>query len=215
MAAKCKSMSTIKQILRLYSQDKKIKFIARSCGVSKNMVKRYLNLVTSLGHSLEAILEIEDPVLESLFSVSDKQPDADRFQYLASQMPYFEQELGKPGVTRTILWQEYLVKYPSGYGFTQFCVHLQNFRKNKNSSMVMAYEPGDVLFVDYTGKTMSYFDKSTGEEIKCQIFTATLGYSQYAYIQAFPSQKNADFIDALNKCLAFFGGVPKAVVPDN
>lgn len=81
--------------------------------------------------------------------------------------------------------------------------------------MVMEYAPGDVMFVDYAGKTLSYFEKSTGEEIKCQVFIATLGYSQKTYIQVFPSQKVIDFIDALNKCVIYFGGIPKAIVPDN
>jgi hypothetical protein len=81
--------------------------------------------------------------------------------------------------------------------------------------MVMEYAPGEVLFVDYAGKTLSYFDKSTGEEIKCQVFIATLGYSQKSYIQVFSSQKVIDFMDALNKCVVYFGGVPKAIVPDN
>lgn len=215
MAAKCKPMSTIKQILRLHYQGKKIKFIARHCRVSKNTVKRYLNLILSLGYNIGDILEMEETVLAALFTTTEKQPDADRYEHLMGLMPYFEEELQKTGVTRTILWKEYLAKNPSGYGFTQFCVHLQNHKKSKSSSMVLAYQPGEVLFVDYAGKTLSYFDKSTGEESKCQIFVATLGYSQYAYIQAFASQKVEDFVDALNKCVGYFGGVPKAIVTDN
>jgi transposase len=62
---------------------------------------------------------------------------------------------------------------------------------------------------------MSYFDKTTGEEFICQVFIASLGYSQKTYIQAYASQKVLDFIDALNKCVVYFGGVPKAIVPDN
>lgn len=215
MAAKRKAMSTIKQILRLHSQGKAIKFIARSCCVSKNTVKRYLHLIEQLGSTTEAILAMEDPVLESLFSSATKEPDTDRHRHLVSQMPYFQQELTKAGVTRTVLWQEYLANYPSGYGFTQFCVHLQSYRRSISSSIVMSYDPGEVLFVDYAGKTLAYVDKSTGEETKCQVFVATLGYSQYTYIHAFKSQKVADFIDALNKCVAYFGGVPKAIIPDN
>lgn len=208
-------MSTIKQILRLHSQGKKIKFIARNCGVSKNTVKRYLGLVSSSPYDLKAILAMEEPALDALFSSSEKQPDVERLEYLMQKMPFFEQELQKTGVTRSLLWQEYLLKNPSGYAYTQFCVHLQSYRKSKTISMVMSYQPGEFLFVDYAGKTLSYFDKNTGEQIECQVFVATLGYSQYTYVQAFASQKSGDFIDALNKCVKFFGGVTKAIVPDN
>ena len=215
MAAKIKTMSTVKQILRLFLQGKKIKFIARNCSVSKNTIKRYLQLQKFSGHSLEDLLALEDVVLEAIFSSSNKPVEADRYVHLMDLMPYFLAELQRPHVTRTVLWQEYLTKTPNGYGFTQFCLHLATYQKSKSVSMVMAYSPGEVLFIDYAGKTMSYFDKTTGEEFICQVFVASLGYSQKTYIQAFASQKVLDFIDALNKCVVFFGGVPKAIVPDN
>lgn len=215
MAAKTKTMSTVKQILRLFHQGKKIKFIARNCCVSKNTIKRYLQLQSTSGHSIEELLNLEDVALEAIFSSNIKAPESDRYRHLMDLMPYFLSELKRPHVTRTVLWQEYLTNNPDGYGFTQFAFHLANYQKNKTVSMVMEYAPGDVMFVDYAGKTLSYFEKSTGEEIKCQVFIATLGYSQKTYIQVFPSQKVIDFIDALNKCVIYFGGIPKAIVPDN
>jgi DNA-binding NarL/FixJ family response regulator len=42
IAAKIKTMSTVKQILRLFLQGKKIKFIARNCSVSKNTIKLHI-----------------------------------------------------------------------------------------------------------------------------------------------------------------------------
>jgi hypothetical protein len=30
--------------------------------------------------------------------------------------------------------------------------------------------PGDVMFIDYAGKTLSYFEKSSGEAIKHQLY---------------------------------------------
>jgi transposase len=215
MAAKTKTMSTVKQILRLYHHGKKIKFIARNCSVSKNTIKRYLHLQQSSGHGLEDLLALEDVVLEAIFSSQNRPPETDRYVHLMDLMPYFLRELQRPHVTRTVLWKEYLAKTPNGYGFTQFCLYLGNYQNNKSVSMVMQYSPGEVLFVDYAGKTMSYFDKATGEEIKCQIFIASLGFSQKTYIQAFLSQKVSNFIEALNKCVVYFGGVSKAIVPDN
>jgi len=32
---------------------------------------------------------------------------------------------------------------------------------------------------------------------------------------AVPSQKTPDFLDALDKCIQFLGGVPRCIVPDN
>lgn len=43
MAGKPKSMSLIKQLLKLYQQGYKIKRMARELGISKNTIKSYLS----------------------------------------------------------------------------------------------------------------------------------------------------------------------------
>jgi transposase len=47
------------------------------------------------------------------------------------------------------------------------------------------------------------------------VYVATLGASQYSYVEAVPSQRKEDFIAATENALHYFGGVPKALVPDN
>jgi transposase len=44
---------------------------------------------------------------------------------------------------------------------------------------------------------------------------ACLPFSNYCYATAVPSQKTPDFLDALDKCIQFLGGVPRCIVPDN
>jgi len=48
MAGKIKPMSQIKQLLLLLGQGKKIKFIARTLGMSKNTVKSYISKTVEL-----------------------------------------------------------------------------------------------------------------------------------------------------------------------
>lgn len=48
-----------------------------------------------------------------------------------------------------------------------------------------------------------------------ETYVATLGYSLHTYVEAIPSQKIEDLIVASDNALHFFGGVPKALVPDN
>jgi len=64
MAGNIKPMSQIKQLLLLIQLVKKIKFIARTLGMSKNTVKSYLSKTTELKLPLEHLLSLEDPVLE-------------------------------------------------------------------------------------------------------------------------------------------------------
>ena len=74
---------------------------------------------------------------------------------------------------------------------------------------------GDKLFVDFTGKKLSYIDRSTGELKDAEVFVAVLGGSQYTYVEAVDSQKGEDFFRALNGNLFYLGGVCQAIVCDN
>lgn len=55
----------------------------------------------------------------------------------------------------------------------------------------------------------------TGEVTQAQIFVASLGASNYTYAEATPSQSLEHWIGSHQRALAFFGGVPAVLVPDN
>ena len=222
MAAKTKPMCTVKQLLHLHQQGKGIKSIARILSISKNTVRKYLERANSLNTPLEGLLRLSDEQLANLLSSSEKQAsgsstDLSRYDYLQSQMSYFSQELGKKGVTRLRLWTEYLENVPDGkgYGYTQFCMYLRLWKNRQSISLPQNHKPGDKLFIDFAGVQITITDHATGQTRKSEIFVACLGFSQYGFVQAVPSQKSEDFIEALNDCLYFLGGVPAAVVPDN
>ena len=51
-------------------------------------------------------------------------------------------ELAKTGVTRLLLWNEYMQKHPDGYGYSQYCYHLKQHHKRGtpctwNTNLVM------------------------------------------------------------------------------
>jgi len=130
-------------------------------------------------------------------------------------LPYFHQELKKPGVTRWVLWGEYKQLYPEGYGYSHFCLALQKYLVRDQSTMHFEHEPGDKLYFDFAGKKLSFVDKETGEVQEAEVFVAVLGYSQLSYVEAVNSQKQEDVIGACTRALAFFGGATKAIVCDN
>jgi transposase len=78
-----------------------------------------------------------------------------------------------------------------------------------------AHIPGDKLFVDYAGQTVPITDRHTGEVRSAQIFVAVLGASNYTYAEATWSQSLPDWLGSHVRALAHFGGVPRAIVPDN
>src|SRR5690625_1117063 len=69
--------------------------------------------------------------------------------------------------------------------------------------------------MDFTGKTLSWVDRDTGEIHPAQVFVAILPASQYTYVQATASQKREDLVRALTDCKTWLGGVTKAIVGDN
>lgn len=215
MAGKPKPMSQIKQLLRLHKRGAKIKRIARETDMSKTTVKSYLSKLSSLKFSIEALLELDDPILEKLFHPGNPAYKDNRYEELKAEFPYFEKELKKTGVTKSVLWDEYRQKPTVTYGYSQFCHHLACYLKNKKPSLHLEHLPGEKLFVDFAGKTLSYINKDTGELIECQVFVACLPYSDYSFCMAVASQTVPDFIHALVACVKFLGGVPKILVPDN
>ena len=215
MAGKIRPMSQIKQLLQLHRQGYKVKFIARSLGISKNTVKTYLKKVALSGVEISVLLDLDDPVLESRFFAGNPAYLDDRFEDFKTRLDYFEKELARPHVTKRLLWQEYRQQYTRGYGYTQFCYHLSQQLVARKPSMVLTHKPGEKLFVDFAGDKLSYINRDTGEIIKCQVFVACLPYSDYGFAIAVKSQGIEDFLHALGCCLQELGGVPQVLVSDN
>lgn len=208
-------MSKIKQILRLHQQGEPIKRIARITGVSKNTVRKYTTCARVSEQSLEALLKADEVELERLFLEEPKSGKDERFIDFLSRYDYLVKELERDGVTRFLLWTEYRQRYGQGYGYSQFCWHLQQQRQQREGCAVVHHQAGDLLYIDFAGRTLDYIDEQTGEVIPAQVLVATLGFSQYSYVEAVASQKVGDLLGALGRALAFFGGVPRGIVPDN
>lgn len=215
MAGKARPMSQIKQLLRLHQQQSGIKTIARELGISKNTVKSYLAKLSQINWSVQELLLLDDPVLESRFHAGNPAYKDPRYDHMAGKLDYFAEQLKLTGVTRLLLWEEYIAAYPEGYSYSQFCFHLTQQLVARRPTMVLSHEPADKLFIDFAGKQLSFTDRDTGEQISCQVFVACLPFSDYAFAMAVPSQRLDDFLYALGCCLSHIGGVPKALVPDN
>jgi len=71
------------------------------------------------------------------------------------------------------------------------------------------------LFVDYCGLTVSVHQSDRPETTAAQIFVACFGAANYTYAEATPNQALPHWIGSHQRALAFFGGVPEGIVPDN
>ncbi len=214
MSCKRIGIMNIRQLLQLKARGESNRSISRLTGVHRNTINEYIRLLKGINQSYEYLEGLSDKELWDLFpelSTTDKA----RYDTLSSYFSYFRKELKKVGCTRLTLWKEYLERHPDGYQISQFNEHLNRWLKRVEGSGKLQHKAGDKLYVDYTGKKLSYVDRPTGEQIQVEVFVGILPCSGYTFVEASPSQKRADFIESMNNCLSFYGGVPKSLVPDN
>jgi transposase len=125
------------------------------------------------------------------------------------------QEMKKKGVTLMLLWEEYRASFPHGYQYSRFCELYRAFKSKLQPTMRQTHKAGEKLFVDFSGLTVPWVNKLTGEVYEAEIFVAVLGASNYTYVEACESQSLACWIEAHVRALEFIEGVPVAAVPDN
>lgn len=125
-------------------------------------------------------------------------------------------ELRRKGVTKLLLWQEYQAEHGSkALGYTQFCEHYRRWCGVQKRSMRQHHEAGEKLFIDFCGPTVPIVNPETGEIKPAAIFVATMGASNYTYIEACKGQDRESWLMANSRCLTFLGGVPALLIPDN
>lgn len=208
-------MILLKQIIRLKSEGLSNRLVAKSLGVTRKAVYKYVHRIEQKGLQYDDLLKYEDSQLKFLWENEKSEDYHARVETLESWMPYIDKELRRVGVTRWRLWAEYKNKHPDGYAYTRFCVTYQKWKRRESAVMHFEHKAGDKLYVDYTGKKLQVVDPKTGEIRRVEVFVALLGASQYTYVEASLSQKKEDFITSLENALRFFGGVPHGIVLDN
>lgn len=215
MANKKTDMSKVRKTLVLHFQGRDKSFISRYLHISRTTVQKYITLSKVLNLNLDLISTKSDADLERIFSTNNQPDLSPKLQAVYDFFPYMEKELKRKGVTKGLMWEEYLAQHPEGLRSSQFMSRYMEWSKKVNPVMHMEHKAGDKLFIDYAGKKLSIVNKQTGEITEVEFFVAILGASQYTYAEASPSQQKEDFIASVENALHFYGGVPQAIVPDN
>jgi transposase len=206
-------MRKIEEILRLkYEARLTHRAIAQSCAVSAGTVSDYITRAKAAGLRWPLPEGVSGEALEALlFPI---QASAGR-EIAQPDWAAIHKELCRKGVTLNLLWIEYRQAHPTGYGYSQFCHHYRSWAKRLKPMMRQKHRAGEKLFIDYAGQTMPVIDPETGAVRQAQIFVAVLGASNYTYAEAHEAQSLPNWIGAHVRALAFLGGVPEVLVPDN
>jgi transposase len=215
MARKPINMRYIKDILRLKHQNHlSVREIAGSCGLPASTVGDYLQRAEAAGLSWPLPEEISDAQLEQrLLQPAESTTPSDPAK-LQPDWAAIHEQLRRKGVTLKLLWQEYRQAYPEGYQLSRFCQLYRDWAKALDPVLRQVHHPGQKLFVDWAGLKVSIHHPD-GSITQASLFVAVMGFSNKTYAEAFAHELLEHWIEAHGHAFAFFGGVTRAVVPDN
>ena len=208
-------MNKNREIIRLNSMGFSSREIASSVPCARNKVADTLSRAAEHNLSWPLPDGLTDYGLDQLlypkteFQSTKRMPDYE----------YIRKELLKNGVTKKLLWTEYLeecrLNGDEPLMYSQFCYYIQQDEQKRRASMHIDRKPAEQVEVDWAGDPAHIIDRFTGEILDAYIFVGVMTYSQYAYVEAFPDEKQASWINALVHMYEFFGGVARILVPDN
>lgn len=215
MAKEKLSMRKFKEVLRLkFEQNLSNRQIAKSCSISHVTVGKYLNLAQKAALSWPLPENLDDAEIEKL--LVEHIPRRPSQKPPMPPMDYLYQELKRKHVTLQLLWYEYKQDNPDGYQYSYFCELYNQWVKKLDVSLRQEHRAGEKLFIDYAGQTVSIHDPKTGEiKYEAQLFIATLGASNYTFVEASTSQSLPNWIKSHIRAFEFFNGVTQILVPDN
>lgn len=207
-------MRKIREILRLrFELGRTQRQIARSCSLGKTTVCECLARFEGCGLSWKEAGQLDEATLERRLY-----PPAPPLSSAARALPDWalvHRELRGKGVTLALLWHEYKVAHPEGFGYSWFCDKYRVWTGKLDVVMRQEHRAGEKLFVDYAGQTAEVVDRHTGEVRAAQIFVAVLGASNYTYAEATWTQGLPDWIGSHVRAFEFFSGTSELLVPDN
>ncbi|PSJ40098.1 IS21 family transposase [Zobellella endophytica] len=215
MPAKRITMRKIRDVLRLrLAAGLSIRQIKDSTKISVGAIQKLLRKADELGLAWPLPDELDDSQLARLFyPAADTTASA---RYALPDWATLHQELKRKGMTKQLLWEEYTQQYPNRcYSYSQFCDRYRQWCAQQKRSMRQTHRAGEKCFVDYCGPTVPIICASSGEMRQAQVFVAVLGASNYTYAEATLSQSLPDWLGSHVRMLAYFGGAPAIVVPDN
>jgi transposase len=204
-------------ILRLAETGMGHRAIGSHSGCGKTTISRLLKRCREKGITHEIALGMPETELQSAIY-----PESEKSKEQAGHHPDWQaihDELTKhPNLNLQFMWEEYREQNPTGKSYSWFCDQYRKYRKAVGRGVSLYHErkAGELMEVDWAGKTLACIvDAVTGEVTEAHFFVATLGYSHYPYVEAFPNEKEQNWIRAHVNALTYFGGVPRIISPDN
>lgn len=187
--------------------------VGQHLGVAYNTVRRYRRRLADEGLTWTNVEALDERSLER--RINDGRSRRRR-TFIEPDWSHIYAEMQRRGVTLTLLHEEYAEGLANGaMSETEFRRRYRRYQRTRGLVMRQVHRPGECLYLDFSGMRPYLTDLATGEQTPVELFVATLGASRKTFVRAVASQKLPDWIEANAKALAFFGGAPTFLVPDN
>lgn len=208
------SMKKVKEVMRLKHSGLSHRQIGISINASPSTVSDCLRRarLSGLSWPLDESMS-EEALSEKLYAFSVVSKPQEEPTIAWSEV---HQEKKRKGVTLQLLWEEEKARSSLPLSYSQYCRRYRLWTEQIDVSLRMTHIYGEKMFVDYSGmKLFIVKDTHTGELQEVEIFVANLGASGYIYTEATLTQGLEDWIGSHVRCLKYFQGSPKIIVPDN
>jgi len=215
MANRRLTMNRTREILRLrWEQGQGVRATGRAVGVGRSAVSDTCARAAAAGLDWDAVRQLADDELERrLYEVSGSGSAGESTRPEPDPV-WIHREYRRAGVTLELLHQEYLQAHSGGYSYTTFCDRYRAWLSRRGLSMRQTHHAGDKMFIDYSGKKPGYHDRATGKRVEVELFVAVLGASNLTFAEATETQQVMDWVGSNVRALNYFGGVPRAMIPD-
>jgi transposase len=217
MARKEYVMVDIVDLLRRCQRGDGIRSLARTTGMDRNTVKKYLSLAYKKGFSREGACDLERIAVEVLTEVSARLPGPSPSRGEALSLhkevirAWIEDEhltLTKVHIKLTRLGVE--VTYSSLYRFVMAEIGLAS----RNTVRMAETQPGEVAEVDF-GRLGFFYDPEAQKKRLVYGLVITLVYSRHQYVAVSLTQDLAVLVAGMEDAWESFGGVTRRVILDN
>jgi transposase len=218
MRGKQIEMNHIREVLRQAASGSSNRMISGCLGIARSTVANVIARATAAGLTWPEAGALTDAALAAaVFKRPAQSPHLGVRRHAEPDWAAIHLDLKRPHVTLMLLWEEYrAANGDDSYGYSRFCELYRGFEEKLSPTMRQTHVAGEKLFVDFAGGTVPVLvDRRTGQIRQAQIFVATLGASSYTFAEATWTQTTADWVGAQANALAFFGGAPRLIVPDN
>jgi transposase len=205
-------MNHIQDIVRRIQQGDSERRIAKDMQISRGTVHKYFKIAKEKGYLEKTDTQPSESELTEALGPGVQPP-----RQTSTVEPYREkiQDWVKQGVEMTAIWLRLQENfgYQGGYSSIRRFVH--QLEPVEPEAFVRVHtEPGEDMQVDF-GSVGQLYDPVSKRLRTAFAFVATLGYSRHQYAELVFDQKVATWIALHKRTFAYFGGVPKRVIPDN